>query len=155
MDFRPARKEDVPGVLPMVHAIGMFHQNLVPAKYTFRDDPARLYNNWLLERCEDERSVFLVADSGQQLAGFLIGTVESEIPIYQVKRFGFIHDIWVEEAFRHEGIARQLVMLAIERFSEIGVPQVRLDVAAGNPAAQHLFARCGFAASATEMLIEL
>ena len=81
--------------------------------------------------------------------------MEREIPIYRIEEFGFIHDLWVEEDYRHEGIARQMVTLAVERFREIGVPQIRLDTAAGNEAARALFAACGFRPSTTEMLIEL
>jgi ribosomal protein S18 acetylase RimI-like enzyme len=61
----------------------------------------------------------------------------------------------VEEEYRHEGIARQMVMLAVERFKATGARQVRLDTAAPNEAARKLFASCGFRPSTTEMLLEL
>jgi ribosomal protein S18 acetylase RimI-like enzyme len=155
MDIRPAVPEDVPGVLPMVRKIAGMHEKLDPAKYSFRSDPGEMYRNWLVSRSSDPNSVFLVADAGQKLAGFLIGTVEDEIPIYRVESFGFIHDVWVEEDYRHEGIARQLVTLCVERFREIGVEQVRCDTASGNQTARELFKRCGFRPSTVEMLIEL
>jgi NAD(P)-dependent dehydrogenase (short-subunit alcohol dehydrogenase family) len=49
------------------------------------------------------------------LVAFSIGTVEREIPIYRLDKFGFIHDLWVEPEYRNEGVARQMVMLAVER----------------------------------------
>ena len=163
MQIRPATPDDVPAVLPMVRRIAAFHEQLDPAKYGMRDDPGKKYDRWLRDRANDPRSVFLVADvgpddqssPGRRLAGFLIATVTDEIPIYRVKEIGFIHDLWVEERYRHEGIARQMTMLAIQRFREIGVPQVRLDTAADNEAARELFRKCGFRASAVEMLLEL
>ena len=48
-----------------------------------------------------------------------------------------------------------MVTLAIERFTEIGVSQIRLDTAARNEAARKLFESCGFRTSVIEMLIEL
>lgn len=158
MDIRPATPEDVPAVLPMVRTVCAFHESLDPAKYGFRDDPGKMYDEWLVCRAIDPRSVFLVADVGEfagSLAGFLVGTVEREIPIYRLKEFGFIHDLWVEEKYRNEGIARQMVTLAVERFREIGVKQVRLDAAWGNEPARSLFAACGFRPSVVELLIEL
>lgn len=159
MDIRPATPKDVPAVLPMVAKVCAFHESLDPAKYGFRDDPATMYARWLASRATDPRSVFLVADAGRRgaskVVAFLVGTVEAEIPIYRLTHFGFIHDLWVEEDYRHEGIARQMVTLAVERFSEIGVKQVRLDTAAANQAARGLFTTCGFRPSVTEMLIEL
>jgi ribosomal protein S18 acetylase RimI-like enzyme len=161
MEIRPATPEDVPQVLPMVRKIAAFHQAADPAKYSFRADPGETYRNWLRKRATDPRSVFLVADARQasdpepRLVAFLVGTVEPEVVIYQVAEFGFIHDVWVDERYRHEGIGRQFVALAVERFRAIGVRQVRLDVLATNDPARGLFASAGFRPSVTEMLIEL
>ena len=155
MTIRPATTADVSQVLPMVDKIAALHESWDPAKYSFRDQPSRMYSRWLATRTADPRSVFLVAERESKLVAFLIATVEQEIPIYKVKEFGFIHDIWVEENYRHEGIARQLVMLTIEKFKEIGVEQIRLDTAAPNDAARKLFASCGFRTSIVEMLLEM
>jgi len=160
MNVRPATTEDVPSVLPMVVKECAFHETLDPAKYGFRPHPEERYHRWLLTRADDPRSVFLVADAAgagelPRLGGFLIATVEKEIPIYRLEEFGFIHDVWVDETYRHEGVARQLTTLAIERFRAIGVKQIRLDVLARNDPARGLFAACGFRPSVTEMLMEL
>lgn len=160
MNVRAATQEDVPLVLPMVQKICAFHERLNPAKYGFRPNPQEKYEGWLRARAVDPRSVFLVADAtdpGQstRLAAFLIGTVEKEIPIYRLAEYGFIHDVWVEEDYRHEGLARQMATLAIERFGQIGVSQVRLDVVHGNDPARDLFVNCGFRPATTEMLLEL
>jgi ribosomal protein S18 acetylase RimI-like enzyme len=48
-----------------------------------------------------------------------------------------------------------MVTLAVERFREIGVKQVRLDTAYANDPARGLFAACGFRPGIVEMLIEL
>jgi ribosomal protein S18 acetylase RimI-like enzyme len=63
--------------------------------------------------------------------------------------------VWVEEDYRHEGLARQMTMLALEKFRAIGVGQIRLETAAANEAARSLFASCGFRAASTEMLAEI
>jgi len=155
MEIRPATAKDVPQVIPMVRKIAGMHEKLDPAKYTFRSDPGEMYRDWLVGQSKNTRSVFLVADAGESLAGFLIATVVDEIPIFKVDKVGFIHDVWVEEDYRHEGLARQMVTLCIERFRQIGVPQIRCDTAWANPAARELFTRCGFRPSVVEMLIEL
>jgi ribosomal protein S18 acetylase RimI-like enzyme len=83
------------------------------------------------------------------------GEGRREIPIYRLEEYGFIHDLWVEPEYRNEGIARQLTMLAIERFREIGVKQIRLDTARENEIARNLFSSCGFRVSTIEMLMEM
>lgn len=155
MTIRPATIDDVPAVLPMVRRIAVMHEQLDPAKYGYRDNPAEMYRGWLASRTRDAQSVFLVAETDDgKIVAFLVGTVESEIPIYRLRQFGFVHDVWVEEAYRNEGIGRQLVSAAVERFREIGAAQVRCDTLWDNIAARDLFKACGFRPSVVEMLIE-
>ena len=155
MQIRPAIPADVPHVIPMVAKIIALHEAWDPAKYGFLPGTPQRYRAWLTTRATDPRSVFLVADANPKLVAFLIGTIEDEIPIYRLKQYGFIHDLWVEEDYRHEGVGRQLVMLAIEKFKAIGMEQIRLDTAFPNEPARKLFASCGFRPSTTEMLLEL
>jgi ribosomal protein S18 acetylase RimI-like enzyme len=155
MTIRPATANDVPQVLPMVERIAALHESWDPAKYGFLPDVGQMYRGWLTSRANDPRSVFLVAERDGAIVGFLVGTVEREIPIYRLREFGFIHDVWVEPAYRNEGVARQMTMLAIERFRDMGIKQIRLDTAAKNDPARGLFASCGFRPSVIEMLLEM
>lgn len=162
MNVRPATPDDVPAVLPMVAATCALHEAWDAAKYGFLPNPEQGYQGWLKTQATNNRSIFLVAENeavaegkSGRLVAFLIATVEREVPIYRLKEFGFIHDLWVEPEYRRAGIARQMVMLAIARFKEIGVKQIRLDTAAANEAARRLFTACGFRISIIEMLVEL
>jgi ribosomal protein S18 acetylase RimI-like enzyme len=155
MTLRPATPADVPAVLPMVDRLAALHEQWDAAKYPYLPNVGEMYRRWLAGRADDPRSVFLVAEREGRIVAFLVGTVEREIPIYRVREYGFIHDLWVDEAYRNEGVARQMVMLAVERFREIGVPQVRLDTAIPNDAARNLFKSCGFRPSMTEMLLDV
>jgi len=160
MLIRIAKPDDVPAVLPMVQRICAWHESMDPARYAFVPSPAQHYENWLRRRAADPHSVFLVAErvaaaEPSRLTGFLVGTVDDEIGIYRIRQYGFIHDVWVEPEYRHEGTGRRMVMAALERFSQIGVCQVRLDTLVSNEPAQRLFRSCGFRAATVQMLIEL
>ena len=155
MEIRTANPQDVPTVLPMVAEIAALHEQWDPAKFGYKNHPEEMYRGWLTARANDPRSVFLVGQRDEKILAFLIATVEAEIPIYRLKEYGFIHDIWVEPGYRNEGIARQLVMLAIEKFRDLGMKQVRGDTAAANDVARGLLSSCGMRPSTTEMLIEL
>lgn len=157
MTIRPAAPADVPAVLALVARTCAFHEAMDPAKYSFLPNIAARYERWLTARATDSDSVFLVAEADRpgELAGFLVGTTDEEIPIYRLKRYGFVHDVWVEPAYRRHGLARRLVELAARRFAEIGAQQLRLDVAAANAPARRLFESCGLRPSVIEMLMEL
>ncbi|XWK89496.1 MAG: GNAT family N-acetyltransferase [Phormidium sp.] len=157
MQIRRAKQSDIPAILPMVGKICALHETWDAAKYGFLPNPAQRYDGWLSKLVKSDRTVFLVAEDETKalLAGFLVATIEREIPIYRLKEFAFIHDLWVEPEYRRTGVARQLVMETIEQFQKMGVAQIRLDTAANNEAARKLFSECGFRPSVVEMLIEL
>ena len=161
MEIRPATPQDVPAVLPMVAKLCTLHEVWDQAKYGFRFNVTDMYRGWLTARATDPRSVFIVAErpaSGDALArvvGFLVATIEREIPIYRLDDYGFIHDVWIDPDYRHEGVGREMVMHAVESFHRLKVSQIRLDTAHPNDAARALFASCGFRVSAVEMLHDL
>ena len=155
IEIRPATPQDVPLVLPMVDRLAALHKAWDSAKYPYKPDVGEMYRNWMTARSTDPRAVFFVAEREGRLVGFVLGTVEREIRIYELEEFGFLHDLWVEADYRNEGIARQMVMLAVEPFRDLGVRQVRLDTAAENEIARKLFASCGFRPSTVEMLLEV
>jgi ribosomal protein S18 acetylase RimI-like enzyme len=161
IEIRQATTGDVAGVLPMVEKIVALHAAWDAAKYEPLPDAGGRYDRRLAGLARDRKGVFLVAErqaegaQAARLVGFIIGTVERTIPIYRLAEYGFLHDLWVEEEYRNEGVGRQLAMRAVERFREIGVEQVRLDTAACNEAARKLFEQCGFRPSSVEMLLEL
>lgn len=161
MIIRSANLSDIPVLLPMIGKMCALHQSWDEAKYGFLPEPERLYERWLGNLIQSQRDLCLVADiddlqpESSSLVAFLIATVEREIPIYRIKEFAFIHDLWVEESSRHLGIARQMVQQAIAHFTQLGTSQIRLDTAKANDAARHLFTSCGFRVSTIEMLMEL
>ncbi len=155
IEVRPAVAADVPAILPMVQEVCKLHRGWDPAKYGYLPDVADRYALWLPERAVDPRSVLLVADDAGKLAGFIVGTVESEIPIYDIREFGFIHDMWIEPNYRRRGLAKRLVVEAVAKFRAMGMKQVRLDTAVPNQEARELFAKVGFRGCAVQMLREL
>jgi len=155
VNIRAAKPDDTPAIVEMVRKLAALPESWDPAKYGYKEGAAEMYRSWLPKRAADPRSVFLVAERNAKLVAFLVGTIEREIPIYQLSEFGFIHDLWVDPEYRNEGIARQMTMLAIERFREMGVKQIRLETARANDAARGLFARCGFREAVVEMILEV
>lgn len=164
MVVRAATAADVPGVLPLVRAICDLHASRDPERFAVVPDVIERYAAWLPERAADARSVFLVAEweaigSGAsggggagRIAGYLVGTVEPEVPIFWVPECGWVHDVFVEPWARGRGLGRALVRGAVERFGAMGVKQMRLHTAMFNEEARGVFAAEGFRPCVVEML---
>jgi ribosomal protein S18 acetylase RimI-like enzyme len=158
MLIRPATLDDIPQMLPMIAQICALHDAWDSSKYGVLPAVEQRYAPWLATLVSDRRDLALVVENPEapsMLVGLLIATVEQEIPIYRLKEFAFIHDLWVEPPYRHQGLARQLVMQAIAHFKQVGIQQVRLETAVPNDAARTLFESCGLRVSAIEMLTDL
>jgi ribosomal protein S18 acetylase RimI-like enzyme len=160
--LRPAVLEDIPALVPLIGKICDFHRSRDAVRYSFLPQVEQRYPKWVKGLINNPRDLCLVAEddsengsASPQLIAFLLAEVETEIPIYELKEYGYIHDLWVEAEYRRAGIARQLVMAAIEHFRQLGLTQIRLDALVSNESAIKLYQTCGFRASTTEMLIEL
>lgn len=172
MFIRPATPDDVPLILPMIDALLSHHAAEDPDRFATLPDILDRYARWLPIRATDPRSIFLVAEEPDipglttpgltkpglttpGLAAFAVCSIESSIPIYATREFGWIHDLYVIPAARHRGIARALIREIIARFAAMGVTQIRLETASFNDAARATFAAEGFRVSAVEMLRSL
>jgi GNAT superfamily N-acetyltransferase len=151
---RAANLSDMPEVVSMVKKSGALHQDWDSAKFGVIDDFAAQYGEWLSELSGDPSSIFLVAVMNRHVVGYLVGTVDQAIPLYRVREYGYVRDVWVENEYRGAGMGRKLVDAALERFIALGVEQVRLETATANGSARSFFAGCGFRPCATEMLLE-
>jgi ribosomal protein S18 acetylase RimI-like enzyme len=153
--IRPGIAADIEAVMPLVARQISFHEELDPPRFGASPEAVERYRGWLARVVEDESAVYLVAEEGGAVFGFLLAVLQDEYRIYRAKRVGFIHELWVDEAQRRQGVGAALVMEAKARFAAMGAAQVRLDTSTYNERAQRLFEACGFRRSTIEMLAAL
>lgn len=152
--IRSATAADIPAILPMVQKICDMHRAMDPQRYPFVSDVTERYRGWLRTRSEDADSVLLVAVVEESIAGFVVGEVLDEIPVFTLTRYGFLHDLWVEPQFRRRGIARKLLLGAMARLKARGVSQIRGDTAWTNSQSRTMLHLLGFRASTVLMIYE-
>ncbi len=152
--IRAATVADIPAILPMVQKICDMHRAMDPQRYPFVSDIAERYRGWLRTRSEDADSELLVATVDNAVAGFIVGEILDEIPVFTLTRYGFLHDLWVEPQFRRRGIARALLVDAIARLKTRGITQIRGDTAVMNHESRAMLEGVGFRASTTLMVYQ-
>lgn len=84
------------------------------------------------DRLEDSNYRIAVAEIDNGLAGYCFSYVSRKPYFFKLGKFGFIGDLFVEEAFRRRGIGRILVDDAHAFFERRGAEQIELLVAAKN-----------------------
>lgn len=100
----------------------------------------------LRELLERPRSLTLVAEASDTLAGFISGSIERNLPDRLPQEHATIGYLWVEEHFRRLGIARSLFERAADwARDEEGVAHFEMAVLTSDKAAAGFWRSIGFA----------
>jgi len=99
----------------------------------------------LAELLQRPRSCAFVVEAGGQLAGFIAGTVERNLPDRLPEEHVTIGYLWVEEQFRRRGLARALFeQVAQWARAQEGVSHFEMAVLTGDATAARFWRSIGF-----------
>jgi ribosomal protein S18 acetylase RimI-like enzyme len=172
--IRPARPDDLERVARLAGKLVRMHHDFDRLRFFLPERVEEGYRWWFEQEIDRDEVVLLVAERGPvpdggsagsadsagsapkppALVGYAYGRLEDRDWNQLLDACGALHDLWVEEGDRRGGIASRLVEAAVAALREKGAPRVILHTAAGNTAAQALFARLGFRATMVEMTRE-
>ena len=131
--IRPVEPKDESAIARLWQALSAYHESLDARLPPAVPGAAERYAARLVERRDDPFTRALVAEVNGQVVGYILGAVIDLHPdLFQHVDAGFIADIYVDPAFRRQGVARQLVRTMYRWFSKQGVQQVEWQVAATN-----------------------
>ena len=152
--IRPAAKSDEAALGRMGAALMRQHHASDPRRFILTDRPEAGYGRFLVSELADPECVVLVAERGDEVVGYVFAGIEPTSWRDLRGPCGFIHDVYVEERARHQGVAQALLHAAIEWIHSRGMSQVVLWSKTGNDAAQGLFAGLGFRRTMIEMTLD-
>jgi ribosomal protein S18 acetylase RimI-like enzyme len=113
------------------------------------------YGAFLEAQLDDPSVVVLVAERNGEVVGYTYAAIEGWDYMSLRGPAGVLHDIVVDPAQRGQGVGWMLLDATLAALKARGAPRVVLSTAAGNEAAQRLFARAGFRRTMIEMTREL
>ena len=113
-------------------------------RYALRQDAEILWAKWAGTRLRDEDSLMLVAESGGDYIGYLLGHVDDAQPIFKLRRHATLTDVFVAKEHRRKGLGKRLVEEAVAFFKERGVSNARANVLSKNPGAKAFLEKMGF-----------
>lgn len=147
---------DLPSVGPLAAALVGMHHELDPQRFIHLPDAATGYARFLAGELKSARVVLLVAarEGDGEVVGYAYARLEARDYNALLDAAGKLHDVYVDEAARGQGLGEKLVREALRRLGEKGAPRVVLMTATRNEAAQRLFARLGFRTTMLEMTRE-
>lgn len=148
-DIRKAVKEDAAVLLPLYESLIDSQVALQPENYARGWADRSLLENMITE----SDGVVYLAETDGRISG-MIHVKEKDTGIMKAlvrHRFAKIEDIVVDEAFRHRGIAGQLIEKVRQWAKERRLDYMELNVLEENEAAKALYRRVGFSPSSQKM----
>lgn len=130
------------------------HHESDARRFLMVDRPERGYGRFLVSQIEASEFHVLVADRDGEVVGYVLAGIEPTSWMDLRGPCGVIHDIYVHESARRQGIARELLRRAIEWVHSKGQAQVVLFTKTNNESAQRLFTSLGFRRTMTEMTLD-
>ncbi len=132
------------------------HHELDPQRFLHLPNPEPGYGRYLGGELKSDGVVLIVAERTVDAAvvGYAYARLEERSYNELLDACGKLHDVYVDEGARGQGLGEQLVREVSRRLTEKGAPRVVLMTAVQNEAAQRLFKRLGFRTTMLEMTRE-
>ena len=147
---------DLPAAAVLAGKLVRMHHDLDPQRFIHLPNPEAGYGRYLGGELESDDVVLMVAERAADatVVGYAYARLEPRSYNELLDACGKLHDVYVDEHARGQGVGEQLVREALGRLTEKGAPRVVLMTALQNEAAQRLFKRLGFRTTMLEMTRE-
>ena len=145
--IRPAGKDDYTRAEALLMQVQDLHVCLRPDIY---QPVSRIFSPEEFSALTEQQRILLAEAEGEiaGLAWFSVRHIEN--PIQKTRNVLHLDAMVVDEPFRRQGIARQL-LTHVKRMAETGYDGVELQVNAANAAARKLYAAFGFTEKSINM----
>jgi ribosomal protein S18 acetylase RimI-like enzyme len=154
IQVRPATASDQESLGRMGGALMRQHHAADPRRFIQVEHPEAGYGRFLVSQLSNPDSLVLVAERAGTVVGYVFADVETTNWMQLRGPCGVVHDIYVDEAARRLGAARELMGAAIAWIRSKGRSQVVLSTMTRNERAQDLFGRLGFRPTMLEMTLD-
>ena len=153
--IRQAQASDIAPIAALAATLVRLHHRWDPLRFMQLEPLEEGYRRFLHSQLEVPQALLLVARRGAAIVGYLYGGIEERDWNLLLERCGAVHDLFVDAAERHGGVASALMTAAFAQLKAWGATRVVLMSAQQNVEGQRLFEKLGFRRTMVEMTREL
>jgi GNAT superfamily N-acetyltransferase len=151
MRLRKAMTEDIGIIVAMWKEFLEEHDDIVAKRnphlknMNLRHEKAdSMYEDFLRSNIESGDGVIFVAMEDDKIVGYSFGLIKDEIPIFKLKKYGYISDLYVKKEFRGNGISSSLKDEMISWFKSKDVEYASIGFYSDNGKAHEIYKNWGF-----------
>ncbi|MBL4636046.1 MAG: GNAT family N-acetyltransferase [Kofleriaceae bacterium] len=150
MHIRKATQSDLPALLKFEQGIITAERHMDP---TLKEGPINYYD--LGEYLDATDTEVVVAETGGKLVGSGYGQIRKNRGCFKYPEYGSIGFMFVDEDYRGQAIAKQIIEHLNSWFASRNIEEVRLTVYDKNPGAIKAYEKAGFEKHLIEMRLNL
>ena len=152
--IRPATASDQEPLGRFGGALMRQHHAADPRRFIQVEHPEMGYGRFLVSQLSNPNSLVMVAEHSGAVIGYVYADVEGTNWMELRGPCGVVHDVYVDEAARHQGAGRELMRAAITWVYSKARSQVVVLTKTQNEPAQRLFTALGFRPTMIEMTLD-
>jgi ribosomal protein S18 acetylase RimI-like enzyme len=153
--IRGAEAQDLPEIGKLAGMLVRQHHEFDAQRFMLIANVEAGYARFFLGELSNPHTIILAAEQAGVVVGYAYARLEERDWNALLDAHGALHDIFVAEAARRQGVARRLVEAVRERVQGKGAPRLVLHTATKNQAAREFFATVGFRETMVELTSEL
>ncbi|MFH1252890.1 MAG: GNAT family N-acetyltransferase [Candidatus Uhrbacteria bacterium] len=147
INIRPAMQQDMTALQGMLDLLNRERRQLWSQKN-------KVFHNRLkplskLRKSDLNKNIFIVAEVGGEIAGFILGFVTSRKG-YKLSNLGYLDALYVKPAFRSKGVAKKLTDAVVKSFKSKGCDHMTTHTDAENKVAQKWYEGAGMSQATVE-----
>lgn len=105
---------------------------------------AENFKGFVSGKIKDKNAIVLIAEVDGKTAGYSLAYIKDNVPVFKVKKLGYLSDLFVRKEFRGLHISTKLVNEAIEFFKKNKMKFVSIAVYNDNEYARNIYKKWGF-----------
>jgi len=154
---RDARHEDLQAVGQLAGQLVRMHHGFDPARWMLLDGVEAGYARYFASQLGARGTIILVAEdeANGEIVGYAYAGLEERNWAELRDACGRLHDVFVVESARRQGLARSMLQECQGRLAELGATLVVTTTAWQNQTSQALIRSLGFRPAVIEMVKDL
>ncbi|HYQ00554.1 MAG TPA: GNAT family N-acetyltransferase [Polyangiaceae bacterium] len=153
--IRRAEPRDLPDIAALAGQLVRQHHDFDALRFMLIPNVERGYAHFFASELADPDVLLFAAEDEGKVVGYAYARLEARDWNALLDSCGALHDIFVGEGQRRQGVARRLVEAVRNGLRDKGAPRLVLHTASKNAGARQFFAKLGFRETMVELTAEL
>jgi len=153
--IRAAEARDLPSIALLAGQLVRQHHGFDALRFMLLPNVEAGYAHFFRGELANPDALILAAEQAGSVVGYAYARLEARDWNALLDSCGALHDIFVSDQLRRQGVARRLVEAVRDELRGKGAPRLVLHTASQNAAARQFFAALGFRETMIELTAEL